>query len=135
VAWDAVDRWFEEGQEVVDHPRNPYHRVDCLPTTRRLTVELDGTTLVDTDDTVGVWETSLPPRLYVARAHVRLDLLRRSDTRTYCPYKGWCSYFHAGSADDVAWSYEDPLAESAPIGGLLAFDPTKATVRQHLPQS
>jgi uncharacterized protein (DUF427 family) len=135
VAWDAVDRWLEEEQEVVDHPRNPYHRVDCLPTTRRLRAELGGVTLVDTDDTTGVFETGLAPRLYVARQHVRMDLLRPSDTRTYCPYKGWCSYFSADGVDDVAWSYEHPLSESAPIAGLVAFDPTKATVEQALAQS
>ena len=30
VAWDAVDAWFEEDEEIFGHPRNPYHRVDCL---------------------------------------------------------------------------------------------------------
>ena len=30
VDWDSVDAWFEEDEEVHGHPRNPYHRVDCL---------------------------------------------------------------------------------------------------------
>ena len=30
VAWDAADAWFEEDEQVFGHPRNPYHRVDCL---------------------------------------------------------------------------------------------------------
>src|SRR4051794_24761082 len=36
VPWDAVDAWFEEGRRLVHYPPNPYHRVDCRPTSRRL---------------------------------------------------------------------------------------------------
>ena len=59
VAWDAADAWFEEAEEVFGHPRNPYHRIDCLRSDRHLTVEAGGTTLVDTTDTLVVYETSL----------------------------------------------------------------------------
>jgi uncharacterized protein (DUF427 family) len=51
VAWDAVDAWFEEGDQIFMHPRNPYHRIDCLRTTRRLRVEVAGVVLVDSTDT------------------------------------------------------------------------------------
>ena len=107
------------------HPRNPYHRVDCVPTKRRLTVRIGDTTLVDTDDTMGVYETSLAPRLYVAPAAVRTELLVPSATLTYCPYKGTASHWSATIdgelVEDVAWSYEDPLPECLPIKGMLAF--------------
>ena len=59
VPWDAVDTWLEEGRELVHYPPNPYHRVDCRPTKRRLRVSVAGTALVDTDDTVIVFETAL----------------------------------------------------------------------------
>src|ERR1700753_1798560 len=65
VPWDAVDSWTEEGRPLVNYPPNPYHRIDCRPTKRRLRVEVAGTTLVDTEDTVIVFETALGPRLYV----------------------------------------------------------------------
>jgi uncharacterized protein (DUF427 family) len=139
VAWDAADSWFEEAEEVFMHPRNPYHRVDCVRTSRRLRVAVAGVQLVDTTATTGVYETSLEPRLYVAREQVRMDLLRPGATTTYCPYKGTASYFDAFVAGEVvknvAWSYEDPLPESRPIAGLLAFDPARATVEQELPGS
>ena len=119
VPWDAVDTWYEEDEQVFGHPRNPYHRVDCVRTRRRLRVEVAGTTLVDTDATLGVYETALDPRLYVARDRVRTDLLVPSDTTTYCPYKGTASYWSAVIGDttvaDVAWSYERPLPESLPL--------------------
>jgi uncharacterized protein (DUF427 family) len=137
VAWDAVDAWYEEEERVHGHPRNPYHRVDCVRTARRLRVEVGGVTLVDTPDTIGVYETALAPRLYVARDAVRTDLLTPSPTTSYCPYKGTASWWSATvggvTVADVAWSYEDPLSESLPIRGLLSFDDAVVTVEADLP--
>lgn len=137
VPWTAVDTWVEEGRTLVHYPPNPYHRVDCRPTTRRLRVELAGTTLVDTDDTVIVFETSLPPRLYVRPTLVRADVLRRSATTSYCNYKGRATYWSAAVGetviDDVAWNYGEPLPESSPIAGMLSFDPARVRVTAELP--
>lgn len=137
VPWDAVDEWLEEGRRLVHYPPNPYHRVDCRPTARRLRVQVAGTTLVDTDDTIILFETALAPRLYVRKELVRTDLLRASPTTTYCNYKGDCTYWSAvvgdEVVDDVAWSYEDPLPESSPIRGWLSFDPGRARVVADLP--
>ena len=137
VPWDAVDTWVEEGRELVHYPPNPYHRVDCRPTRRRLRVEIAGTTFVETDDTVILFETALEPKLYVDPGSVRTDLLRRSDTTSYCNYKGWASWWSASIdgvvVDDVAWSYEDPLPESVAIRGLLSFDAARADVTADLP--
>jgi uncharacterized protein (DUF427 family) len=137
VPWDAADAWFEEDEEVFGHPRNPYHRVDCLRSRRRLRVEAAGVTLVDTTETLAVYETALEPRLYVEPRLVRAGLLEPSATRTYCPYKGTASHWSAriGSEllEDVAWSYEDPLPESAPLARLLSFYDTRVTVCTDLP--
>jgi uncharacterized protein (DUF427 family) len=137
VPWDAVDTWLEEGRVLVHYPPNPYHRVDCRPGDRGLRVTVAGTVLVDTTDTVTLFETALAPRLYVGRAQVRTDLLHRSDTASYCNYKGHATYWSAVIGDvvvaDVAWSYEDPLPESGPIRGMLSFDETRAEVLAELP--
>lgn len=137
VPWDAVDTWLEEGRELVHYPPNPYHRVDCRPTKRRLRVEIAGTTLVDTDDTVILFETALEPRLYVDPSHVRTDLLRQTDTSSYCNYKGAATYWSAVVGDaiavDMAWSYPDPPPESLPIKGFLSFDAARADVYAELP--
>ena len=137
VPWDAVDAWFEEGRKLVHYPPNPYHRVDCRPTKRRLRVEVAGTVLVDTDDAIILFETSLLPRLYVHKDHVRTDLLRPSTTWTYCNYKGDCSYWTAVvdgvEHEDVAWSYEEALPESLQIRGFLSFDPDKCEMVADLP--
>ena len=138
VPWDAVDTWLEEGRKLVHYPPNPYHRVDCRPTQRRLRVDVAGTTLVDTADTVIVFETALAPRLYVDPSFVRTDLLRRTETSSYCNYKGVATYWAAVVGDtvvnDVAWSYEDPPPETAPIKGFLSFDTERADVAAEQPR-
>jgi uncharacterized protein (DUF427 family) len=137
VPWGAVDTWLEEGRELVHYPPNPYHRVDCRPTRRRLRVEVAATTLVDTLDTLILFETALEPRLYVDPALVRTDLLQRTETSSYCNYKGVATYWAAVIGDtiveDVAWSYADPPPESLPIKGHLSFDTTFAKVLAELP--
>lgn len=137
LPWDAVTTWFEEEEEVFGHPRNPYHRVDCVQCRRRLRVEVDGSVLVDTTDVTGMYETSKLPQLYVSRDLVRMDLLVPSTSATYCPYKGTARYWHArilGSVvRDVAWSYEDPHPECRPVAGLLSFNPTRVNLLQDVP--
>ena len=139
VPWDAVDTWFEEGRQLVHYPPNPYHRIDCRPTRRALRVEVAGVTLVDTDDTVILFETALAPRLYVAPGHVRTELLTPSTTSTYCNYKGYAAYWSVlvggAVAQDVAWSYPEPLPESGPIAGFFSFDLTRADGFAELPPS
>lgn len=136
VSWGAADAWYEEEEQVFGHARNPYHRVDCLRSGRHLVVEASGVTLVDTTNTLAVFETSLEPRLYVDPALVRTDLLESSSTRTYCPYKGTASYWHANVGDEVvedaAWSYENPLPESLPLAHFLSFDEARVAVRHDL---
>jgi uncharacterized protein (DUF427 family) len=139
VPWDAVDTWLEEGRTLVHYPPNPYHRIDCRPTKRRLRVGVAGMTLVDTDDTVIVFETALQARLYVDPSQVRTDVLRQSDTSTYCNYKGAATYWSAVIGDtvigDIAWSYPDPPPEGLPIKGFLSFDAARAEVVAELPES
>ena len=136
VPWDAVDAWFEEDEQMFGHVRNPYHRVDCVRSHRTLHVEAAGTTLVDTTETMVVYETALEPRLYVDRRHVRVELTR-SQTHTYCPYKGTATYWNAVTdgivLPDVAWSYEDALPEATPLRHLLSFDDQKVSVVHDLP--
>jgi uncharacterized protein (DUF427 family) len=138
VPWGAVDAWFEEGRQLVEYPPNPYHRVDCHRTRRRLHVEVAGVALVDTDDTVILFETTLEPRLYVSPTLVRTDLLRETATSSYCNYKGVARYWSAVIGDleveDVAWCYPDPPPESLPIAGYVSFDPDKCAVSAELPR-
>jgi uncharacterized protein (DUF427 family) len=128
VAWDAVDAWFEEEEQVYVHPRDPYKRVDALRSGRRVRVEREGVVLAESDRVVVVFETALPPRTYFERTAVDWRVLRPSDTRTACPYKGTTSDYWSfldleddRLIPDIAWSYAFPTAACAPIAGLVAF--------------
>jgi uncharacterized protein (DUF427 family) len=127
VGWKAVDSWFEEDEEVFGgHPRSPYARVDAIRSSRHIRVELDGVILAESAAPVLLFETGLPTRHYVQRTDVFFAHLERSDTVTYCPYKGMTSdYWSARVGDalhrDIAWSYAYPNVAVAPIAGLVAF--------------
>ena len=91
--WDAMDAWFEEDEQVFTHPRDPYTRVDILPSSRHVRVEVDGVTIAESASPRLLFETGLPVRYYLPKPHVRLDLLTRTDTATHCPYKGRAEYW------------------------------------------
>jgi uncharacterized protein (DUF427 family) len=124
MTWDALEEWFEEDEPAIVHARDPYHRVDVLATSRRVRISLDGEVLADTDRAHVIFETSLPPRWYIPLQDVRAELIP-SETRTGCAYKGFASYYSVriGSRveQDIAWTYEAPRREVAPIVGLVAF--------------
>lgn len=123
--WQAMDAWFEEDEEVYVHPRDPYTRVDILATSRHVVVELDGIVLADTTNARVLFETGLPPRWYIPKPDVRMELLRPTTSATSCPYKGTAEYWSATVAGrevaDLAWSYRTPLPESQKIAGMIAF--------------
>ena len=125
LEWDAMDAWFEEDEEVFTHPRDPHTRVDILPSSRHVRVEVDGVTIAESTSPRLLFETGLPVRYYLPKTHVRMDLLVASDTVTHCPYKGEAETWsvRAGDAahEDLAWSYRTPLPESQKIAGLVAF--------------
>lgn len=123
--WDAMDAWFEEDEEVIVHPRDPYTRVDILASSRRVRVELDGVTVAESTHARLLFETGLPARYYLPKPDVRMDLLTHTDTATQCPYKGTAEYWsisvNGTEHRDLAWSYPAPLPESQKIAGLVAF--------------
>ena len=123
--WQAMDAWFEEDEEVYVHPRDPHSRVDILPSSRAIRVELDGVVLAESTHTHVLHETGLPPRWYIPKVDVRLDLLEPTTTTSMCPYKGtaeyWAGRVDGRRVDDIAWSYRTPLPESERIAGLVCF--------------
>jgi uncharacterized protein (DUF427 family) len=130
--WNAMDAWFEEDEQVFTHPRDPYTRVDIVPSSRHVRVELDGVTIAETVKPTVIFETGLPTRYYVPKTHVRMDLLAPTDTVTHCPYKGdaeyWSLQIGGQVHPDVAWSYRTPLPESQKAAGLLSFYPERVDV-------
>jgi uncharacterized protein (DUF427 family) len=116
----GFDGWREEDEELVGHARDPYHRIDMRHTSRPVRIERDGELLAESTRAVMLWETSLPTRFYLPREDVVAGA-RPSAKRTTCAYKGHASYLSFDAGDDLAWFYEDPLPEAAPVKGRVAF--------------
>jgi uncharacterized protein (DUF427 family) len=123
--WGAMDAWFEEDEEVFVHPRSPHTRVDILRSSRPVRIEVAGVVVAETTHPTFLFETGLPRRTYVPKLDVRIDLLDPTDSKTMCPYKGTARYWSVRAGGevvrDLAWSYDAPFRESAPIAGLVAF--------------
>jgi len=94
---------------------------------QRVRAVVGGVTVADSDAVMVLEETRLDPVYYFPRRHVRMDLMRRTDRLTHCPFKGNASYWSLELEDrrieNILWGYEDPLPEAAAIGGYVAFYP------------
>ncbi|KZT22052.1 DUF427-domain-containing protein, partial [Neolentinus lepideus HHB14362 ss-1] len=126
-------RWLEEEWELKGHPRDPYKRVDVLPSSRHVRVEVDGVEVADSREPRLLFETHLITRYYIPRADVRADLLVDSQLTTYCPYKGTASYYNVKlpdgrKAENVVWYYPEPYPECADVKGCVAFYDEKVDV-------
>jgi len=123
--WDKMDRWLEEEEEIFRHPRDPFKRVDALPSRRHVRVVIDGETVADTHRPHLLFETNHPVRYYMPPEDVRMELLLPSATQSRCPYKGLASYWSVkiGSRifEDMVWGYMEPIPECPKIKGLLCF--------------
>jgi uncharacterized protein (DUF427 family) len=123
--WEQMDAWYEEDERVFAHARDPYKRVDILPSSRHVRVVLGGVTIADTKHPQLLLETGLPIRYYIPEQDVRMELLGPTETTTRCPYKGKASYWSARIGErvfkDIVWSYREPLPACSPIAGYLCF--------------
>jgi uncharacterized protein (DUF427 family) len=124
-AWGKMDGWFEEEEEVFVHARDPHKRVDVMPSSRHVRVVIGGETVAETRRPHLLFETTLPTRYYIPREDVRMELFQPTGLKTRCPYKGIASYWTARTegklAQNIMWSYPDPIPECPKIKGLMSF--------------
>ena len=123
--WDAFDEWWDEEQQVFVHPHDPFQRIECLPTTRHVRVSLNGVLVAESHRPTLLLETHLPPRHYMPREDVRMELLEPSSRHTSCAYKGEASYWSVRVGEhlmpDAVWTYPEPLRDGEPVQDLLCF--------------
>ena len=123
--WGKLDEWFEEDEQVFGHARDPYHRIDIVPTSRHVRVRVADEVVAESTRTRALFEAGLPTRWYFPAADVRTDLLVASDAKTRCAYKGLASYYSvvAGEAthENLVWYYPDPTREAVEIKDFLSF--------------
>lgn len=123
--WAKLDRWFVEDEQVLGHPRDPYHRIDTFRISRPVRVSVDDETVAESTRTVALFESGLPARFYLPAEDVRTDLLEPSETKTRCAYKGVATYWHVRVGhtlrEDLAWTYAEPERDGAAVRGLICF--------------
>lgn len=109
------------------------HPITIEPDPHRVRVRVNGEVVADTDAALRLDESSYPPVYYIPWDDVVQTVLTRTDTSTYCPFKGDASYYSVTTAagvtvDDVIWTYERPYPAVVAIAGHVAFYPDKADI-------
>lgn len=108
------------------------HPITVEPTVGRVVVRVNGEVVADSRAALTLQESTYPAVQYIPFADVAQQGLVRTDTGTYCPYKGDASYYSvtAGGTtlEDAIWTYEQPYPAVAPIAGHVAFYSDKADI-------
>jgi uncharacterized protein (DUF427 family) len=108
------------------------HPITITPTGTRVVVRVNGEVVADTTEALQLQESTYPAVQYIPFADVKQDRLTRTDTSTYCPYKGDAGYYSvstaAGTVEDAIWTYDQPYPAVAQIAGRVAFYPNKADI-------
>jgi len=112
----------------------PDHPISITLNPKRVVVKLAGKVIADTTRALTLREANYPAVQYVPREDVDMAALSRSDSHTYCPYKGEASYFSipADGARSVGtvWTYEAPYQSVSAIKDHLAFYPDRVDLTE-----
>jgi len=109
------------------------HPITIRPTGSHVTVSVGGVKVAESDNALSLAEASYPVVQYIPIADVDQSLLVRTDSQTYCPYKGDASYYSVQTPDgrtetDLIWTYEQPYDAVAEIAGHVAFYANRAEI-------
>ena len=109
------------------------HPITIRPTGSHVTVSVGGVKVAESDNALSLAEASYPVVQYIPIADVDQSLLVRTDSQTYCPYKGDASYYSVRTPDgatekDLIWTYEQPYDAVGEIKGHVAFYANRAQI-------
>ena len=114
------------------YAQRPEHRVEIEPCTTHVRVTVGEQLVAESNRPLRLAESTLPVVWYLPIADVDQQLLQRSDTSTYCPFKGHASYWSLKLADtlvtDALWAYEEPYDECTQLAGYVAFYANKVSI-------
>lgn len=115
----------------------PDHPITINANPSRIIVRVGGRIIADSRSALTLREATYGPVQYIPRKDVELSSLQRTDHKTYCPYKGDCSYYSIPLGKersvDAVWSYETPFDAVAQIKDHLAFYPDRVDSIEELP--
>ena len=115
------------------HTPSAEYPITVTPTGRRVTVRIGGEVIAETDRALTLQESNHPAVQYIPLVDVNQQLLTRTDTASYCPFKGDAAYYSVTTAAgytvaDAVWAYEQPFNAVSAIAGHVAFYPDKADI-------
>ncbi|KAL8694125.1 MAG: hypothetical protein Q9218_001178 [Villophora microphyllina] len=109
-----LDAWYEEDQQIYGHPKDPYKRIDVLPSSRKITVKVGDVVVAESTLNMFLFETMLRTRYYMPKT------------------AGTAEYYNLNvygqEIKDAIWWYRYPTHESAPIAGMVCFYNEKVDV-------
>ena len=115
----------------------PDHPITIERNPNRVVVSAGGRIIADTTNALTLREAGYPPVHYIPREDANMALLEPTDHKTYCPYKGDCSYFSIAidgeRSVNAVWTYEMPFPAVSSIGGHLAFYEDRVDVIEERP--
>ena len=116
-------------------PKNPHYGMDLVPLPFRVRAVLAGETVIDSNRAQVMFELGHAPVYYFPKEEVRLELARRNDHATHCPYKGdaayWSMMLGGQEVENIFWCYEDPYPEMAALKDLIGVYWDKIDVWYH----
>lgn len=133
VATGAPKSADQKGLKIMKLP-GPDHPISITPNPKRIRVSVGDTVIAETTHALTLKEAKYPAVQYVPRGDARMDLLKRTERVTHCPYKGDANYFSIVAdgkvLDNSIWTYETPFPAMADISGHLAFYPDKVKIEE-----
>jgi uncharacterized protein (DUF427 family) len=103
----------------------PDHPITVTPNPGRVVARIGDRIVADSTNALTLQESHYPAVQYVPLPDVAAGVLHRSETSTYCPYKGDASYYSlsvdGSELTDAVWTYETPYPAVAEIAGHVAF--------------
>jgi uncharacterized protein (DUF427 family) len=99
----------------------PAHRIYFEPYPRRIRAMIGDQVVLDSVRGQLLYESNIPPRLYVPLEDIDASLLEPSEKTTHCPFKGDASYRHLAGVEDAVWLYEDPIEQAAWLEGYASL--------------
>ena len=105
--------------------KHPGYEVNIEPLNAQLEVRVGDTVVAKSDRAVAVSETKHRPVWYVPMEDVDASLIEATDTETFCPFKGYASYWAItlpeARIEDAIWAYMAPYDECEDIQGYASF--------------
>ncbi|WP_170427522.1 DUF427 domain-containing protein [Ruegeria arenilitoris] len=112
-------------------PRQKGYGISVERLNGKIAIYRDQTLLAESSNAKVMYETRLPPTIYIPREDVRVALSDETELQTFCPFKGTATYHDVILGGErlanSVWAYEEALPESVVIQGHIGFMPNAYT--------